>query len=436
VTAAEGQGTARTRPRPRLLGGDRDFRLLWSASAVSQLGTQVSELAIPLAAIVALHAGPAEVGTLAALGYLPAAVFGLYAGAWADRLSRRRIMMTADIARCAVLATVPVAYLLGVLAIGQLYAVAFCVGGLSVFFDTASPAYLPALVPRPDLAHANSRLQISEQGAAVLGPGLAGWLVGLVGAPLAVAADAASYLASAIFLCRIGHREPSRLHQADGKSGIHTQIRDGIRHVAASRQLRAIAIAAAIINLFGRMMVILVPLYLIRDARYSAVAIGLVFALGSIGFLIGAAIADKIARRIGLGRAIVLGGTIAATALLLIAAPPATLAGPATAAAMFLYGTGALVFTVSNITLRQLVTPPDLLGRVTSSMRLLTWIAQPAAGLLAAWLGTRIGLHDALWVGALGALSAPIPLLTGSLTRAATGQSPPPNPAAQSVPHQ
>ena len=430
MTAAEGQDTASVRPRPRLRDGDRDFRLLWSASAVSELGTQVSELAIPLAAIIVLHAGPAEVGTLAALGYLPAAVFGLYAGAWADRLSRRRIMITADMSRFAVLATVPVTYLLGVLALGQLYAVAFCVGALSVFFDTASPAYLPALVPRADLAQANSRLQISEQGAAVLGPGLAGWLVGLVGAPLAVAADAASYLASAIFLGRIGHREPRRLRQADGHARIHAQIREGIRQVAASRQLRAITVAAAIINLFGRMMVILVPLYLIRDARYPAFAIGAVFALGSVGFLAGATIADTVARRIGLGRAIVLGGTVAAAALLLIAAPPATLAGPATAAAMFIYGTGALVFTVGNITLRQLITPPDLLGRVTSSMRLLSWIAQPAAGVLAAWLGTRIGLHDALWLGALGALSAPIPLLTGGLPRAA-GQPAPPNPAAQ-----
>lgn len=261
-------------------------------------------------------------------------------------------MMTADIARFAVLATVPVAYLLGVLAIGQLYAVTFCVGTLSVFFDTAYPAYLPALVPRADLARANGRLQIGEQGAAVLGPGLAGWLVGLVGAPLAVAADAASYVASAIFLGRIGHREPSRRHHADGHARIHARIREGIGEVAASRQLRAIAIAAAIINLFGRMMVILVPLYLIRDARYPAFAIGLVFAVGSVGFLAGAAIADRVAQRIGLGRAIVLGGTVAATALLLIAAPPAALAGPATAAAMFIYGNGALVFTVSNITLR------------------------------------------------------------------------------------
>jgi MFS family permease len=186
-------------------------------------------------------------------------MFGLYAGAWADRLSRRRIMITADIARFAVLATVPITYALGVLAIGQLYAVAFCVGALSVFFDTANPAYLPELVARADLARANSRLQISEQGAAVLGPGLAGWLVGLVGAPIAVAADAASYVASAIVLGQIGRRQPARPHQTHSHARIHAQIREGIREVAASRQPRAIAIAAAVINLFGRMMVILVP---------------------------------------------------------------------------------------------------------------------------------------------------------------------------------
>ena len=157
------------------------------------------------------------------------------------------------------------------------------------------------------------------------------------------------------------------------------------------------------------------------------------FALGSIGFLAGAAIAGQIAGWIGLGRAIVLGGTVAAGALLLIAVPPAGLAGPAIAAAMFIYGTGALVFTVANITLRQLLTTPDRLGRVTSSMRLLTWIAQPAAGVLAAWLGTRIGLHGALLPGALGALIAPVPLVAGGLTRASAGQPPVPIPETDSL---
>jgi MFS family permease len=393
------------------------FRLLWSATTVSQVGTQVSELAIPLAAILTLHAGAFQVGVLAALGYLPALLFGLPAGAWADRLPRRGIMIAADLARFAVLATVPATYLFHVLSIGQLYAVAFCVGAMSVCFDVASPAYLPSLVARPDLARANGRLQVSEQGAAVVGPGLAGWLVGLIGAPLAIAADAASYLASAAFITGIRHQKAVPQRRASGKISMRVQIGEGVRQVAASRQLRSIAMTSAIANLFGRLMVVLVPLYLVRGAGYRPAAIGLVFACGSVGFLIGAAAADKVAARIGLGRAIVAGGTVASLALLLIAVPPPRLAGPFIALAMFVYGIGALTFTIGNVTWRQMVTPDELLGRVTAAMRLLTWAAQPVAALLAGWLGARIGLHAALWIGAFGVLLAPIPLLTAKLTR-------------------
>jgi MFS family permease len=389
--------------------------MLWSAATVSQTGTQVSELAIPLAAILTLHASVLEVGVLAAVGYLPAPLVGLQAGAWADRLPRRSIMIAADLARCLALATVPAAYLLNVLTIGQLYAVAFCVGGLSVFFDVASPAYLPSLVAREKLARANGRLQVSEQGAAVFGPGLAGWLVGLTGAPIAIAADAASYLASAAFITGIRHREPAPQPPSARIVPMRTQISDGIRQVAASRQLRSIAVAAAIINLFGRLMVVLVPLYLVREAGYRPAAIGLVFAGGSVGFLLGAAAADRIAARIGLGRAILAGGTVASLALVLIAVPPPRLAGPFIAAAMFIYGIGALTFTISNATWRQLVTPNALLGRVTAVMRFLTWAAQPAAALLAGSLGAELGLRAALWIGACGVLLAPIPLLTARL---------------------
>jgi MFS family permease len=416
---------------PRALSAPRqgtDFRLLWSATTASQIGTQVSELAIPLTAIVVLHASAIGVGLLAALGYLPTALLGLPAGAWADRLPRRGILLAADAARCLVLASVPVAYLLDALTIGQLYAVTFCAGGLSVFFDVASPAYLPALVTKADLAKANGRLQISEQGADVLGPGIAGWLIGLIGAPLAIATDAASYLVSAAFIARIRHREPLAGRQPDRSLSMRAQIGEGLRQVVASRQLLAIAVSAAIINFFGRLVVVLVPLYLVRGVGYRPAAIGAIFAAGSVGFLLGAALADRVARRIGLGRSIVAGGTVAAMAFLLIAVPPPSLAGPLVAAALFVYGIGALTFTVSNVTWRQMVTPSHLLGRVTAAMRLLIWIAQPAAALLAGWLGTRLGLHAAIWVGAVGALLAPLPLLTARLSaRPATslGAAPP-----------
>src|SRR5262249_49430391 len=156
----------------------------------------------------------------------------------------------------------------------------------------------------------------------------------------------------------------------------------------------------------GRMVIVVLLLYLVRAAGFSAGAIGLVFAVGAVGFLVGAAVADRVIDRIGVGQTIVMGGSVAAVALLLMVAPPASLSGPFAAVGMFVYGLGALCFTVGNATLRQLLSPPELLGRVTSSMRILVWIAQPVAGVMAGWLGWRIGLRPTMWVGALGALVA------------------------------
>jgi MFS family permease len=394
-----------------------DFRRLWLATSVSELGTQVSQLAIPLAAISLLHATALEVGVLAAAGYLPLALFGLPAGAWVDRVRRRRVLMATDLSRAVVLASIPVAHAFGHLTIAQLCVVALVVGGLSVFFDVAYASYLPSLVGRADLARGNSRLQVSEQGAAVLGPGLAGWLIGLAGAPFAIATDAASYLGSALFVNRIRHREPPP-DTADSRPALRSQIAEGLRCVFGKRSLRGIAIGAALINLFGRMMVVVLPIYLVRSVGYSPAAIGVVFALGAVGFLLGAGLADRVIEVLGVGLTIVTGGTVAAAALLLLAVPPASIAGPFIAAGMFIYGVGALNFTIANATLRQLTTPAELLGRTTASMRFLVWVAQPVAALLAGVLASRIGLHATLLVGAIGALSAPAVLLSAGLVTA------------------
>jgi len=391
-----------------------DYRRLWFATTTSQIGTQVSELAIPLAAISLLHASTFEVGVLAACGYLPIAVFGLPAGALVDRLPRRSVLIASDICRCAVLASVPILYAAGRLSLVQLLVVALLVGTFTVFFDVAYPTLLPDLVDRSELARANSRLQISEQAAAVIGPGLAGWLIGVVGAPLAVAADSLSYLGSAGFIG--GIRQRGSPGQGVGpRRPMRTQIAEGIRFVVASRPLRAISLAAGIVNLFGRMLVIVVLIYLVRDVGYSATAIGIVFSIGAVGFVLGAALADRVIDRVGLGPAIVLGGCVASASFVLIAAPAPGVAGPFVALGMFVYGLGALTFTVGNATLRQLITPAELLGRVTSSTRFLVWVAQPVAGVLGGWLGTRIGLHGALWVGAIGASLGVVPLLTSGL---------------------
>jgi MFS family permease len=404
-----------------------DFRQLWLATSVSQLGTQVSELAIPLAAISLLHAGALKVGVLAAAGYLPLALFGLPAGAWVDRICRRRVLLATDISRALVLATVPAASALGQLTMTQLWVVALLVGGLSVFFDVAYVAYLPSLIDRSELASGNARLQVSEQGAAVIGPALAGWLISLVGAPLAIATDAASYLGSAAFVGRIRHREPNPA-ATGSRTRLRSQIAEGLRFVLARPHLKGIAVAAGLVNLFGRMIVVVLPIYLVRSVGYSAAAIGIVFALGAIGFLLGAALADRAIERVGLGLAIVIGAVVASGAFLLIAAPPASIAGPFIAAAMFAYGVGALTFTVATATLRQLIAPAHILGRTTASMRFLVWVAQPVAALLAGVLASQLGLHATLWIGAIGALSAPIVLVAAglaspSLRTAPTGET-------------
>ena len=377
----------------------------------------MSELAIPRTAISLLHATAFQVGLLAALGYLPLAVLGLPAGAWVDRVRRRSVLVSTDIARALVLASVPVASLLWGLTIAQLDVVALLAGSLTVFFDVAYPSYVPTLVERADLPWANSRLQVSEQGAAVLGPGVAGLLIGVVGAPLAVAADALSYLGSATFMRTIGRREPPGGGRSQ-RPPMRRQTVDGLRFVLGDRHLRAIAMTSGLANLFGRMVVVVALIYLVRAGGYPATAIGVVFAVGGVGFLVGAAMADRVIERIGLGRAIVAGGSVASLPWILVALPPARGAGPFVAAAFFVYGLGALTFTVGNATLRQLTAPPELLGRVTSSMRLLVWIAQPLAAIAGGWLASGFGLHAALWIGALAALMSPIPLYAWGVSSA------------------
>lgn len=408
-------------------GGARpgaDFRRLWLATSVSELGTQVSQLAIPLAAISLLHASAFEVGLLAAAGYLPLALFGLPAGAWVDRVSRRRVLMVGDVSRALVLASIPIARALGHLTFAQLWIVALLVGGLSVFFDVAYASYLPSLVDRAQLARRNSRLQVSEQGAGVIGPGLAGWLIGLVGASTAIAADSASYLGSAFFVGGIRHREPPR-EAAAARPRLRTQIGEGLQYVLSRPYLRAIAVAAALINFFGRMIVVILPIYLVRSVGYSPAAIGIVFALGAVGFLLGAALGDRVVEVLGIGPTVVIGGTVAAASFLLFALPPASSAGPFIAAGMFVYGVGALCFTIANATLRQLTTPAELLGRTTASMRVLIWVAQPVAALLGGVVASRIGLHATFWVGAAGALSAPVVLMSAGLATAYRGPQAP-----------
>src|ERR671931_2484054 len=251
----------------RSLWRDADFMRLWTAESVSRRGSQVSLLALPLVAITVLHASTFEGGLLSTAEFAPFILVGLPAGVWVDRLRRRPVLIAGDLGRALALASIPVAYWLDVLSIGQLYAVGFVTGVLTVFFDVAYQSYLPSLVEPEQLIEGNAKLEISNSGASIAGPGLAGGLIQLVTAPLAVLADAISFLASAVFVGAIRRREPPPAGDQDrarARGGMRREIAEGLRYVLGHRLLRWIAVTTASANLFSSMITAILVLYLVR----------------------------------------------------------------------------------------------------------------------------------------------------------------------------
>ncbi|HEX6511588.1 MAG TPA: MFS transporter [Chloroflexota bacterium] len=392
------------------------FGRLWLSTTVSQLGTQVSELAVPFIAIVTLHATPFQIGMLMAVEYAPIVVFSLPAGAWVDRLPRRPLLIASDLGRAAILLSLPAAYALGWLSLAQLYVVGFGVGSLSVLFDAAYQSYLPALVDRDRLLSANSKLQISDQGASVVGPTLAGSLISLLTAPFAVAADAVSYLLSAGLLSSIRRAEPSPSQQAR-PAGILREISDGFRYVVGHPILRTLVMTSGIMQFFGRMAMAILLVYLVREVGLNAAVVGTLFSFGSVGFVLGALIAPHVTSRLGLGRTLASAASLASVGPLFYAISPRHLAGLFVAAGFFIYGVAALVWTVNSLSLRQAVTPSAQLGRTSATIRLLSWGAIPLGSVIGGLLGSTVGLRQTLVIGACGALAASLPVHLSRIRR-------------------
>lgn len=390
------------------------FARLFAATAVSELGTEISGLALPLSAILGLHASALEVGVLMALGFVPFALFGLVAGAWVDRVRKRPLLITADLLRAVALASVPLAWAAGHLSIGQLYAVAFVVGSLNVIFEIAKQTYVPAAVDREQLGEANGRLMLAEQGSAVAGPGLGGLLIGAIGAPLAVTADALSYIASAGLIAGIKHVEVSA---GPSTVGIGRSIVSGVQFVVRHRLLLPIAVIGSLVTFFARMVQVVLLVYLAREARLTPTAIGLVFAIGGGGFVLGALAADPAGRRLGIGRAATAGLVFVACGLILVALGPPATAGWWATIGLFVYGVAAVTWTVNVTTLRQLVTPREMLGRVTATMRVVSYSVIPIAAVTGGALGSAIGLRRTLEVAAAGAVLAALAMLASPLPR-------------------
>ena len=395
-----------------------DFARFWAAQTTSAIGSQFTAVALPLLAALSLGASPMAFGVLAAAAGLPHLLFGLLAGAWVDRLRRRPVMIAADVARAVLLVTIPVAAAFGALRIELLVAIAFLVESFTVFFDIAYLTYVPSLVSREDLVEANSRLEATASGAQVIGPALGGATVRILSAPLAMLIDALSYVVSATLIWRIRAHEASP-ERTDSTMSLRAEIGQGLRAVWQSPVLRALALSATVLNVAGFLFLSIYVLYMTRDLGLGAEAVGLVFAAGGVGALLGSISAGPARDRWGVGRVLLgaqfLFGLFGMLVPLAVLFPAAAL--PLVVAAEFLQWVMVLVFSVNSVSLRQTITPDHLLGRVNGTMRFIVWGSRPIGSLLGGYLGTRIGLPATLVVGACGMLIAFVPLLASPIPR-------------------
>lgn len=312
------RGPARLLRPQGSLWRNRDFLWLWAAQSVSQFGSQITNLALPLVAILVLDASAFEVAALGVVEWLPFFLFSLPAGAWIDRVHRRPLLIAADWGRAVALVSVPLAYLFGVLTLGQVFVVGFVTGVLTMLFDLSYQSYLPSLVQRSELGEGNSKLEVSRSGAQVAGPGLAGALVTAFTAPYAIVADAVSFIASGLFLSRIERPERAPERSSAAVPRLRTEIAEGLRFVLRHPLLRPIMVFVAVSNIFTNMLFAIFLVYAVRELDLSAGTIGLIFSLGNVGSVLGALTATRVARRFGIGPGLIGTATVAGLGLLLI----------------------------------------------------------------------------------------------------------------------
>jgi len=384
-----------------------EFLKLWVASAVDDVGSQVSALALPLIAALTLEATSWQMGLLSAAGSAPTLLVGLFAGVWVDRLRRQPVMVAANIGSAALLLTIPVANVAGGLRIELLCAVALSAGALAMVCDLAHLAFVPSLVGRDRLVEANSKIEATSAAAQVAGPGLGGLLVGALGAPFAVSIDALSFLASALLIGRIRVSEtpPPGLAQ---RTGLIAEIREGLQVVFRHPILRVLAGSSATANLFGRMFLAVYILYMTRDLGLSAVGVGLVLATGGLGSLAGSLVAAPAARRFGPGPTMIVGlllfGVTGLAVPLAVLVPKVAI--PMIVASEFLQWMTYLIYLVNAISVRQAITPDRVLGRVNATMRFLGGGVLPIGALIGGALGELIGLPLTLVAAEFGMLLA------------------------------
>ncbi len=390
-----------------------NFMKLWTGQTISQFGDEITLLALPFVAILTLGAGAIEMGILGVVRFLPWIIFTLPAGVWVDRMRRRPILIGADIARAALLASIPIAFLGGWLTMLQVYIVSFLAGTLEVFFDVAYQSYLPSIVERDELVEGNSKLELSRAGSSVIGPTVAGFLVEIFRAPFAIAFDAVSYLGAALFIGLIGKREeaPAPHDPAEGKRpSMWQEAVAGLSYVRDSPYLRNIAACTGTFNLFANIGGVVMLLYIVEVLGLDAVTIGIIFAIGNLGVLLGALTGGRLANAFGIGPVIVGSAMLGGVSFAFVPLAPPEDPFWFLVVGGIIGGFSTVVYNVNQVGLRQAITPDRMLGRMNATMRLIVWGTIPVGALLGGIIGNAIGFHAALWVSAVGAFLAFLPV--------------------------
>lgn len=416
---AVGQASGVTNRVRRSLVHHHDFRSLWIGDTISQAGTQLSLLALPVIAVQLLHAGPTEMGLLTGAETLAFLLIGLPAGAWVDRWRTKRVLIGGDLVRAAALLTIPVAWWLDLLTLPQLYAIALVTGVATVFFDVAYQSYLPALVEPADVVDGNAKLQASQSIAQVGGPAIGGGLLRLVSAPALVVLDAASFLGSAFLVWRIQQQDtPPPRHE---RRRLRTEIAEGLSFVLRHPLLVRITACTSLGNLFISMGNALFVLLLLRYLHQPTSAVGLLFSAAALGGLAGALATRRIVAWVGEGRTISLSAVawtpvVALTPLaaeLAPGVPPMPLLAVGGFMSIFL----VVVYNITQVSFRQRVCPPRLLGRMNATVRFIVWGTQPIGAVAGGLLGTHIGIVPTFWISVGGTGLAALPVLFSPLTR-------------------
>ena len=398
-------------------GLDRNFNKFWTGESLSHFAVQLGAVALPVISVDLLHASESQLGYLNAASTAAFLLLGLPAGAWVDRWFKRPTMIWANLARGIAIAVVPTLYFLGLLELWHLYVVAAVIGIATVFFDVAYQSFIPMLVAPGLISRANSRMEATAQLARLAGPALGGLLLKIVSAPVLLLADAVGYLVSWWFLL------VTRDHEAEYREkrgtppprNLRREIAEGLGFVFRQPAISRITLASFLTNFASTATFTLVPIVILRLLGFSAFQYGLIMTLGAVGGLLGAGAAGRIARRIGTANAVrfsTLAGALSVFCYPFALALPDRASSLVVLIAGSFIGNGAvLTYNVTQVSLRQRLCPPHLLGRMNASVRFIVWAIMPISALAAGWASEAIGVGNFLWITALLGTAGFIPLV-------------------------